>query len=70
MDSIIRHCNVNNLLSDDQFAFFPRRSANLQLMQYHDLIATNCSKGFQTDSVYLDFKASLIALCTVSSCTS
>jgi len=56
-DSIIRHCNVNNLLSDDQFAFLPRRSANLQLMQYHDLIATNCSKGFQTDSVYLDFKA-------------
>ena len=56
-DSIVRHCNSNNLLSDHQFGFLPRRSANLQLLQYHDLVATNCAKGYQVDSVYLDFKA-------------
>jgi hypothetical protein len=33
----------------------PRRSANLQLIQYFDKIATNNSKGYQTDSIYLDF---------------
>ena len=56
-DSIIRHCNSNNLLSDYQYGFLPRRSANLQLIQYHDILASNCSKGYQVDSVYLDFKA-------------
>lgn len=56
-DSIIRHCNSRNLLSEYQFGFLPRRSANLQLIQYHELVANNCSKGYQTDSVYLDFKA-------------
>jgi len=56
-DSILRHCNSKNLLSDYQFGFLPRRSANLQLLQYHDLVASNCSKGYQIDSVYLDFKA-------------
>src|ERR1700730_2917201 len=56
-DTIIRHCTVNNLLSDNQFAFTPRKSANLQLIKYLDFIASNCSKGCQVDSVYLDFKA-------------
>lgn len=56
-DSIVRHCKANNLLSDYQFGFMPRRSANLQLIQYHDILASNYSKGYQSDSVYLDFKA-------------
>ena len=56
-NSIIRHCNANNLLSEYQFAFVPRKSTNLQLIEYNDFIATSCSKGFQVDSVYLDFKA-------------
>jgi len=56
-NSIVRHCNANHLLSEYQFAFVPRKSTNLQLIQYHDLLATNYSKGYQSDSVYLDFKA-------------
>ena len=55
-DSIIRYCTSNNLLSKYQFAFMPRRSTNMQLIQYHDFIATNCAKAYQVDSVYLDFK--------------
>ena len=56
-NSIIRHCNANNLLSENQFGFLPRKSANLQLIHYFDHVATNCAKGQQVDSVYLDFKA-------------
>ena len=55
-NSIISHYNANNLLSEYQYAFLPRISTNLQLIQYFDLIATNCSKGYQIDSVYLNFK--------------
>ena len=56
-DTLIKHCTANNLLSEYRFAFLPRKSANLQLIQYHDLIVTNCSKGYQVDSIYLDFRA-------------
>ena len=56
-DSLMRHCTAGNLLSEHQFAFMPRKSANLQLIQYLDIINTNCSKGYQVDSVYLDFRA-------------
>ena len=56
-DSILRHCTDNNLLSNFQFGFLPRRSANLQLIQYLDFITVNCSRGYLVDSVYLDFRA-------------
>ena len=56
-DSLIRHFTSNNLLSEYQFDFMPLKSTNLPLIQYHDFIVTNCSKGYQVDSIYLDFRA-------------
>ena len=49
------HIESNNILSDKQFGFRKRRSAELQLLQtIHDLIY-NLNQKSETDMILLDF---------------
>ena len=36
--AIVSYCYANDLLSDNQFAFLPKKSTGLQLLKYHDFI--------------------------------
>ena len=50
--SYLHDCKFN---FDEQFAFLPRKSTNLQLLRFYNIIAGNAAEGFQVDAVYLDF---------------
>jgi len=54
-NEIIAFCSQHNLFYSNQFAFLPRKSTNLQLLQYLEAISSSVTKDLQVDSIYLDF---------------
>ena len=54
-DNIISYLYQHGLLSNNQYGFLPRKSTNLQLLEYFNKISTQTSHGCPVDSVYLDY---------------
>ena len=53
--AIVNHLEVNNLLNNTQHGFRKGRSTTTQLLRYYDSILNMIDKGYNVDSIYLDF---------------
>ena len=52
---IVKHLEENHLLCQNQHGFRPGRSCLTQLLKHVDTILNNFLRGWDTDSIYLDF---------------
>ena len=54
-DRVLEHCLSNNILTDYQFGFLPKRSVDSQLVTFFDTCTKFLDDGVPVDVFYLDF---------------
>jgi len=55
-EDIIKHLTSNNLLSDSQHGFLPKRSCTIQLLTAMEYWTNKIQQGQPVDVLYFDFK--------------
>ena len=53
--AMFRHLNENNLITQHQHGFLPRKSCVTNLLETADLISEAFDRGFGIDTIYLDY---------------